>query len=113
MPVTSWPAAIRRGTSGRPTAPLAPATNTLIDAGSVQRARSSQPSSTVVSSSDTKFAGPSQSGSASPMSIRWLSECSAYWMKASPSTGMRHDACRRAMNAAIPSARYQEATSPM
>jgi hypothetical protein len=30
MPVTSWPAATSFGTSGRPIAPLAPATNTLM-----------------------------------------------------------------------------------
>ena len=30
MPVTSWPAAISFGTSGRPIAPLAPAMKTLI-----------------------------------------------------------------------------------
>ena len=68
MPVTSCPAASRRGTSGRPTAPLAPATKTLMRAASPSR-RSIQASSRVTSTSETKLNGPSHDGSASPMSI--------------------------------------------
>ena len=37
--------------------------------------RSIQPSSSAVSTSETKLAGPSHDGSDSPMSIRWFSEC--------------------------------------
>ena len=66
-----------------------------------------------VSVSETKSAGPSQDGSDSPMSIRWLSACSAYCTSASASTGTRHDTRWTATSVAAPSARYQVATSAM
>jgi hypothetical protein len=47
-----------------------------------RRERSITPSRMVVRTSDTRFAGPSQPGPASPTSIRWLSECRAYCTKA-------------------------------
>ena len=72
-----------------------------------------QASSTVVSTSETKFAGPSHFGWAWSMSIRWLTLCSAYWANARASTGTRQLARRTATRAAAPSARYQVARSTM
>ena len=104
MPVTSCPAATSFATSGLPIAPLAPATNTLMGAPPAP-CLSIQPSSPTVSSNEAKFAGPSQDVAASPMSIRWLSECRKYCTSASTSTGTRHRSRDTATSAATPSAR--------
>ena len=67
--------------------------------------RSSQNSTAPISASAAALAGPSQPGSVSPTSHRWLRRCNPYWSVANTSSGVCQDIFATATSITMPSAR--------